>query len=288
MNKILLCDESVESLKILSFIIEQKELGDVIEELESGEVALNEILATNPDLVIVDYSLKDLDGNEVIRRARKNGFEGKFLMTSKLSDPEVVAKAYENGASFFIHKPFNLRELIAVIRQVISLYDLEKSYRKIRELVLNNELFTTKETISSEITIERAVDRVIKSLGLNGIGGANELKSLVVLSFEFDDDRNLDYQISELFLILSKRTGVKQKTIEQRIRRLAQRVLNDIANKGIADYDSLAFERYSSLLFDFEEVRRQMNFLEGKGKDRGMIQLRKFIEGIKSVVLEEI
>lgn len=71
MNRILLCDENIETLKILSFIIEQKQLGEVIDEVEYGDKAIEIISTLNPDLVITDYSLIGIDGNEVIRRSKQ-------------------------------------------------------------------------------------------------------------------------------------------------------------------------------------------------------------------------
>ena len=75
-------------------------------------------------------------------------------------------------------------------------------------------------------------------------------------------------------------TLVNPNTIEQRIRRTIQKSLVNIAEFGIDDYYNPKFMEYSSLLFDFSQVKQEMNYTQGISKRRGTINIKKFIEGI--------
>ena len=70
------------------------------------------------------------------------------------------------------------------------------------------------------------------------------------------------------------------KAIEQRVRRATTKGLQNLANLGIEDYYNEIFQSYSSSLFDFKEVRHEMNFMQGKSQYRGKINVKKFIEGL--------
>lgn len=288
MNRILLCDENIETLKILSFIIEQKQLGEVIDEIEYGDKAIEIISSLNPDIVITDYSLIGIDGNEVIRRTRNKGFEGKFIMISAITDPEVISKAYRNGVSFYIRKPININETIHIIEQTLKLKRLESMTSQIRELIITEEMTANEEETRNISSFEKEVDRILISLGLQGTGGFDELKDLILLSSDRESLGKNDYLLSELYNKISHRINEKPKTIEQKIRRSAQRAMDYVALIGLEDYNSLVFDRYAAALFDFYELRKQMNYLSGKSSEKGSIQIRKFIEGVNSLARDSM
>ena len=288
MCKILICDENIEILKILSFIIEQKQLGEVLEEIEDGESAVDIITSLNPDLVITDYSLRRIDGNEVIRRARNKGYTGKFIMISSITDPEVISKAYDNGVSFYIKKPINISETIHIIEQTLKLADLEQMELKIKQIVNRNEISSIDFSPNQPISFDKEVDRILISLGLQGTGGYSELKELIIMTNEKEKSGKTDYLLSDLYDNLSLRTNEKSKTIEQKIRRSTQRAMDYVALIGLEDYDSLVFDRYAAALFDFYELRKQMDFLSGKSNIKGSIHIRKFIEGIAMLAKDSL
>lgn len=285
MSRILLCDDSLETLKILSFLIDNKDLGDVIEEVDDGYKALEIIDNLSPDLVITEYVLKGLDGNELIRKAKKNSFKGKFIMVSGIYDPEVVSKAYENGASFFIRKPININETIHIISSALKMARNEKLLDKFRDLLYADDFIDTSNDTMSVMSVESEIEKVLISLGLHGRSGYQEIKEMVFLSYS-DDDKGIRRNLTEMYQKVGQKLDEKPKTVEQKIRRAAQKALDFIAIKGIEDYDSLVFDRYASTLFDFGEVRKNMNMISGKGKTPGSLQIRKFIEGIKIIVQE--
>ncbi|MEA1976221.1 MAG: DNA-binding domain-containing protein, partial [Bacillota bacterium] len=73
---------------------------------------------------------------------------------------------------------------------------------------------------------------------------------------------------------------IKEKTIKQRVRRATIDSLESIASLGLEDYFNSTFENYSSTLFRFTEVRKEMNYLKGLSRIRGKIDIKRYIGGI--------
>ena len=71
-----------------------------------------------------------------------------------------------------------------------------------------------------------------------------------------------------------------KKALEQRIRRIMVKALDNIAQMGAEDYYDPIFTDYASLLFDFGQVRLRMRQLKDQGAEPGRISSKKFIEGV--------
>ncbi len=68
--------------------------------------------------------------------------------------------------------------------------------------------------------------------------------------------------------------------MEQRIRRAINKGLVNLANLGIEDYMNENFIRFSSTLYDFENVKAEMDYIRGKRNGGGKISVRKFIDNL--------
>ena len=71
-----------------------------------------------------------------------------------------------------------------------------------------------------------------------------------------------------------------KKALEQRIRRTIQKALKTVAEIGCDDYSSSVFMEYSTLLFDFKQVRQEMRHINNDSEEPGKINTKKFIESI--------
>lgn len=74
--------------------------------------------ATNPDLVVLDLMLPDVDGIEVCRRLRGSGDVGIVILTARHLIGDRV-HGLEAGADDYVPKPFAFEELLARIRSVL-------------------------------------------------------------------------------------------------------------------------------------------------------------------------
>jgi len=75
-----------------------------------------------PDVIVLDYKLPDINGNEVCRTIRSNVTlsQTKIIMISGVADPDEEAMLREAGIDDFLRKPFQIDELIARILQLIQ------------------------------------------------------------------------------------------------------------------------------------------------------------------------
>jgi two-component system KDP operon response regulator KdpE len=89
-----------------------------ISEAASGEEALTKTASENPDLIILDLGLPDLDGQEVIRRLREWTAIPIIVLSVRERESEKV-KALDHGADDYITKPFGMDELMARIRAAL-------------------------------------------------------------------------------------------------------------------------------------------------------------------------
>jgi two-component system response regulator YcbB len=85
-----------------------------------------------------------------------------------------------------------------------------------------------------------------------------------------------DTSINEISIYLN----TNPKSMDQRIRRAISKGLSNIAHLGIEDYMNEIFIMYSSSLFNFEEVKNEMDYIRGNKNYPGKINIRKFIDGL--------
>ena len=72
------------------------------------------------------------------------------------------------------------------------------------------------------------------------------------------------------------------KSLEQRIRRAATSGLVNLANLGIEDYANDIFLEYANTLYNFEQVKKEMDCIRGKSTVHGKVFMKKFLNALVS------
>lgn len=114
-RKILIVDDDAELREAL---LEQLALHDEFDAtaVDSGAAAVQEVKNGHIDLVIMDVGLPDLDGREVVRILRKNGYKAPIIvLTGHDTDSDTIL-GLESGANDYVTKPFRFAVLLARIR----------------------------------------------------------------------------------------------------------------------------------------------------------------------------
>lgn len=93
---------------------------EVIGEAENGHEALNLVEQCQPDLLLVDIGLKDMNGLELTRRLKQRSPAPKILMLSMYDNFEYVSESIRCGASGYVLKNSPSREIIAAIEAIGS------------------------------------------------------------------------------------------------------------------------------------------------------------------------
>ena len=81
----------------------------------NGERAILEASSHNPDIVLLDLGLPDMDGMEVIRKIRSWSNMPIIIISAKCEDADKV-DALDAGADDYLTKPFSIEELLARLR----------------------------------------------------------------------------------------------------------------------------------------------------------------------------
>jgi len=83
---------------------------------ETGKQGLTDLKAINPDLVLLDLLLPEIDGFEVCKQIRQFDENVPVIMITALEDQRSKLKGFSVGADDYITKPFSIEELLARIR----------------------------------------------------------------------------------------------------------------------------------------------------------------------------
>lgn len=278
-SRFVIVDDDAGIRKILQKIIEQNKLGMVVDQCDDGLKGEKIIREYQPDIALVDLLLPGQDGVELIEKVSETAVNTSFIMVSQTTSEQLVTKAYEAGIEFFIHKPINMLEVVSVVNKV-------QESRRLKQI-----MSLMHETISQYSHVRPAVDEGAKNLqktriykafsdlGIIGEAGVKDIYRMVQLILK-QGSEGKSYQLSHIYQQISDDLDQDAKAIEQRVRRATTKGLQNLANLGIEDYYNEVFQSYSSSLFDFKEVRHEMNFMQGKSQYRGKINVKKFIEGL--------
>jgi two-component system KDP operon response regulator KdpE len=87
-------------------------------EATTGQAGLIEVKSRNPDLILLDLGLPDMDGTEVIRQVREWTPTPIIVLSAREQEQQKVA-ALDLGADDYVTKPFGINELLARIRTAL-------------------------------------------------------------------------------------------------------------------------------------------------------------------------
>jgi two-component system OmpR family response regulator len=90
-----------------------------VQDAGTGRDALASVTRAEPDLIVLDWMLPDLDGIEVARRLRERGYKSAILFLTAKDAVENKVDALRGGGDDYVTKPFSLAELVARVQAVL-------------------------------------------------------------------------------------------------------------------------------------------------------------------------
>ena len=118
-QKILVVDDEPDAVELIEFNL--KGAGYEIARANDGEEALTKARMTQPDLIILDLMLPEVDGMEVckiLRRDPKTAGIPIIMLTAKAAEIDRVL-GLELGADDYVTKPFSPRELVLRVKRIL-------------------------------------------------------------------------------------------------------------------------------------------------------------------------
>ena len=132
-HRILVVDDEQNARDALKTILSEE--GYDVAEAADGEAALSALASFRPEAVLCDIRMPKLDGLEVLKRARADGYAGTFMMMTAHGSIETAVKAMKDGAEDFLTKPVDVGAVLARLEKV-----LEKSALKTENALLRERL----------------------------------------------------------------------------------------------------------------------------------------------------
>ncbi|AVQ99324.1 sporulation transcription factor Spo0A [Oceanobacillus iheyensis] len=134
MDKISVClvDDNRELVQLMEDYFEEQEDIEVIGTAFNGRDCLTMLEDHEPDVLILDIIMPHVDGLAVLNTVRgMDGNKPNVIMLTAFGQEEVMKKAVDLGASYFILKPFDLDNLADQVRQVQGTNSMPSSAKKV-------------------------------------------------------------------------------------------------------------------------------------------------------------
>ena len=128
-EKILVVEDEVSFCKMLETVLQHE--GYCTHAAHDGLQALRAAREWQPDLVLLDVMIPQLDGLQTLKQLKENPEtrEARVIILSGRDDDDCVVTAWDHGADAFLSKvPFHASELLAFIRRLLEAKQ-EDAYR---------------------------------------------------------------------------------------------------------------------------------------------------------------
>jgi DNA-binding response OmpR family regulator len=115
-RRILVVDDEERMVRFIRLNLEHD--GFQVSEAFNGKQAVQRLRDVNPDLILLDVMMPDLDGFEVLEMVREISNVPVIMLTAKGEEDDRV-RGLEKGADDYVTKPFSPRELVSRVRAVL-------------------------------------------------------------------------------------------------------------------------------------------------------------------------
>lgn len=121
MRKVLVIEDDTSILELLD--IHLKDLDCQVTKISNGRLGLEQALANDFDLIVLDIMLPEMDGLDICKEIRKEEIYTPVLMLTSKSEEFDKVLGLEMGADDYLTKPFSVREFIARVKAIFRRVD---------------------------------------------------------------------------------------------------------------------------------------------------------------------
>ena len=117
-KKVLVIDDELDLLSLLMGVLTDEGYQAFSAANGADGVRLNEL--ENPDLIILDLRMPEMDGIETLRQIRKKDGKVKVVILTGYGSPDTIRDAADLNVSEYLSKPFDNEQLLRVISETIG------------------------------------------------------------------------------------------------------------------------------------------------------------------------
>jgi DNA-binding response OmpR family regulator len=147
--KILIVDDDPDICEIVKVNLEG--VGYDVSVAHDGASGLAEAVSTQPDLVILDVLMPELDGWQVLERLSQDSRTSScpvIMLTCKGDDQDVI-RGLTSGAGEYVTKPFYPENLVASVKILLNVLDSSMRDHRRHDLIARRERAIDRSTASS-------------------------------------------------------------------------------------------------------------------------------------------
>jgi two-component system response regulator AtoC len=188
-TKILIVDDEVDALDLMEELFEKNDYETYT--ARNGVEALNNIRESEPDIMISDIFMPEMDGMTLLEMVRKKNPDISIIMITAHGTIETAVEAMKKGAKDYILKPLRLDEIVAKVETISQLKSLIKENQYLREKLAKKYNF---ENIIGKnrrmLELFELVKDIAKSNATVLIGGESGTgKELIANAIHFNSER---------------------------------------------------------------------------------------------------
>lgn len=123
MTKIIIADDNKELVLMISEVIKMQTDYELVKSFSSGRSLLKFLETTKVDMLLLDIFMPEFDGVQVLeelQNTNKYRRPDKIIMLTAFNSESLITKSSELGADYFIIKPFEINNLLSVMRQLLK------------------------------------------------------------------------------------------------------------------------------------------------------------------------
>lgn len=222
-DKISVCivDDNRELVHIMEDYFNEQEDIDVIGVAYDGRDCINLLDDLDPDILILDIIMPHVDGLAVLQHIKDSqNTSPSIIMLTAFGQEEVMRKAVEYGASYFILKPFDFEHLVAKIREVSN----QNNHQHVK---VSN---VTKPNKKEKDDIETNITNIMHDIGVPAhIKGYLYLREAITMVYH---DIEL---LGSITKILYPDIATKFNTTASRVERAIRHAIEVAWNRGNID-----------------------------------------------------
>lgn len=244
MGKILVVDDEQSIIDSMSMVLQSE--GHDVDGCLNGQCALQKVLGTEYDLILLDIKMPRMDGMEVLEKIMDINKDLVVIMISGHSTIETAVEATKKGAYDFLQKPLpDLHELKLTIRNAIEYKKSKDQLRRVKKLFEeSNRIIGKSEKILSVMELIRKFAPQNLNVLITGESGTG--KEIIARQIHIDSER-----ADKPFIVINSANLTEDKIDQE----LFGRVSDDSVKQGKfeqADGGTIFFDEISSLGIDIQ------------------------------------
>ncbi len=199
MPKILVVDDEPNIIELARLYLTRE--GYEVESAATGNEALSKQAAGNPDLIVLDLMLPDIDGYEVCRRVRAKSDVPILMLTARIEDVDKIV-GLELGADDYLTKPYNPRELVARVRAILRRFQTGQKPGETMEIgKLRIDLPRQEVSVAGQLVKLRTKEFALLTTFVQNPGIVMSREKLLETVWGFDyygESRTVDVHVNHL------------------------------------------------------------------------------------------